>query len=216
MSRDHDHFAQWAAAYALGALDAEDRRAFEGHLAECADCAALLTDLAPLPALIGRTDPNEIDRMPDPSRAEVIVAAARRELHMIRRRTRTWRYVAAALGAAAVALLAVLVLDMGTDEAPPATVASVISSDASTTHVTVTPKAWGTEITLDITGLPNRDGYQLWTIDSTGAWTSAATWSPTPTGIIRLTGASRSAVDDVDRIIITSADRDDLLVDTRL
>ena len=36
----HDEFVAAAAAYALGALDIDDRRQFEAHLATCAHCQA--------------------------------------------------------------------------------------------------------------------------------------------------------------------------------
>ena len=41
----HSPFEESVAAYALGALDAEERRAFEAHLASCAQCAAELAEL---------------------------------------------------------------------------------------------------------------------------------------------------------------------------
>ena len=42
----HSAFEEMVAAYAVGALDADDRRAFEAHLASCKQCA---TELAALP-----------------------------------------------------------------------------------------------------------------------------------------------------------------------
>lgn len=218
MTDDHDRYAEWAAAYALGALDAGDRRAFETHLAGCSTCAADLASLAPLPALIAKVDPLEVEYQPNPARAASIGAAAKREAGAMRRRSRRWQLAAAGFAASALLLLAVVIVAPGDGErdAPPAQAASVISSTASTASVAVSARAWGTEITLDITGLPSRDSYQLWTIDTDGTWTSAATWSPTPTGVVRLTGASRTPTDRMERILVTSDDRDDLLVEASL
>ena len=42
---DHDRFARWAASYTLGALDTDDRRAFEAHVATCSICAAELAEI---------------------------------------------------------------------------------------------------------------------------------------------------------------------------
>ncbi len=41
----HTLFEESVAAYALGALDADERRAFEAHLASCPKCAAELAEL---------------------------------------------------------------------------------------------------------------------------------------------------------------------------
>ena len=43
---DGDEFAEWDAAYVLGALSPSDRRAYERHLAECDACRAAVADLA--------------------------------------------------------------------------------------------------------------------------------------------------------------------------
>ena len=47
MSETTDRFRDWDAAYVLGALSTEDRRAFERHLASCPECAADVAELAP-------------------------------------------------------------------------------------------------------------------------------------------------------------------------
>ncbi|THG30995.1 anti-sigma factor family protein [Naasia lichenicola] len=54
----HDRVSQWDAAYVLGALSAEDRRAFELHLESCERCADAVAALAGLPGLL-RTVPAE-------------------------------------------------------------------------------------------------------------------------------------------------------------
>jgi anti-sigma-K factor RskA len=215
MTHDHDRYGQWAAAYTLGALDADDRRAFETHMATCSLCATELAALAPLPALIAKADPDDVERLPVPAQAAAIAATARQEMRAIQRRARWWQAVAAGVAAASIAVIATLVVDGNDGADRPATqTATVISSTAATTDVSVSPRGWGTEITLDITGLPSRDGYQLWTIDATGTWVNAATWSPTPTGNVRLTGASRTPTNQIERIVITSSSREDRLVET--
>ena len=39
MTTELDPFAHWDAAYVLGALDADDRRAYERHLDDCDHCS---------------------------------------------------------------------------------------------------------------------------------------------------------------------------------
>jgi anti-sigma-K factor RskA len=215
---DHERFAHWAASYTLGALDADDRRAFAAHVATCTTCAAELAELAALPGMIAKTTPTDIEHRPDPGRAAAITDAARRELAAMRRQSRRWQLAAVGLAAAAAVLIALLVVDLGDlgSDAPPTQAATVATTSAATTEVAVSPRTWGTEITLDITGLPARPSYQLWAIDTDGVWVSAATWSPTPSGAVRLTGATSTPTAQLDRIVITSNQRDDLLVEATL
>src|SRR6187399_407240 len=49
----HEPFDDLAVAYALDALDAEERRAFEGHLATCAACRDSVSELVRVSASIG-------------------------------------------------------------------------------------------------------------------------------------------------------------------
>ena len=52
-----DRFAEWDAAYVLGALSPSDRRAYERHLAECDACRAAVAELAGLPGLLSTLTP---------------------------------------------------------------------------------------------------------------------------------------------------------------
>ncbi|MEV0950759.1 zf-HC2 domain-containing protein [Promicromonospora sp. NPDC050249] len=47
-----DQYAEWDAAYVLGALSPSDRRAYERHLTECAACRAAVAELAGMPGLL--------------------------------------------------------------------------------------------------------------------------------------------------------------------
>lgn len=52
-----DRYAEWDAAYVLGALSPSDRRAFEHHLAECDACRGAVAELAGLPGLLSTLTP---------------------------------------------------------------------------------------------------------------------------------------------------------------
>lgn len=52
-----DPYADWDAAYVLGALGPTDRRAYERHLAECAACRAAVAELAGMPGLLSTLTP---------------------------------------------------------------------------------------------------------------------------------------------------------------
>jgi Putative zinc-finger len=54
-----DKFAQWDAAYVLGALSPAERREFEEHLASCPPCQAAVSELAALPGLLAQLPPDD-------------------------------------------------------------------------------------------------------------------------------------------------------------
>ncbi len=49
-----DPFAEWDAAYVLGALPVQQRHSYEEHLADCAVCRDAVGELAGMPALLGQ------------------------------------------------------------------------------------------------------------------------------------------------------------------
>jgi len=57
MNAPSDKFAQWDAAYVLGALSPADRREYEEHLASCPACQAAVSELAGIPGLLGQVSP---------------------------------------------------------------------------------------------------------------------------------------------------------------
>jgi hypothetical protein len=56
----HDGYADWDAAYVLGALSTAERLEFEEHLAECAVCRAAVADLAGMPGLLAQLPAGEV------------------------------------------------------------------------------------------------------------------------------------------------------------
>jgi len=71
--RDHEEWRAAAAAYALDALDAADRKAFASHLETCVECRALVASYAPVLANLGlATEPL---RPPESLRARTLARA---------------------------------------------------------------------------------------------------------------------------------------------
>ena len=62
MSALHDELKANAAGYVLGSLDADERRAFEAHLADCAECAAEVTSLRPVVGALATAVPQVTPR----------------------------------------------------------------------------------------------------------------------------------------------------------
>ncbi len=56
----HADFADWDAAYVLGALSSAERRDFERHLHSCPRCTEAVSELAGMPGLLARVDPDDV------------------------------------------------------------------------------------------------------------------------------------------------------------
>jgi Putative zinc-finger len=120
-----DKFAQWDAAYVLGALSPAERREFEEHLASCPSCQAAVSELAALPGLLAQVSPADAamlamadDSAPAPADASALSAAQTDAIEqgpppsllpkMIKKaRTRRRRIAAAVAGIAAAVLLVI-------------------------------------------------------------------------------------------------------------
>lgn len=215
MTEDHDIYADWAAAYTLGALDTEDRRVFEAHLGSCSICRAEVADFAPLPGLIAKVDPPELLDQPDPEMAAAIEASAVLQLSLMKRRTERWRATALLASAAAAVIAFVLVTSggLGDDTGVEWVTADVTMAHTESADIGTAEKDWGMEIKLELTGLPARESYVLWTVDTDGGWNDVASWGADPSGSASLIGATFMPMSNLDRIVVTSADIDDVLVD---
>jgi anti-sigma factor RsiW len=141
-------------AYSLGRLEPQDRQAFEDHLAGCASCVAELAELTPVAVLLTGVEPVQ----DEPAEGRV-TELLRRRVTQQRHRTR-WR---AALGAAAgivligggIAIGMATASQQGRPTAPAlAVVGQLHSATGPGTGVAGTvglvSKAWGTQVTLDL------------------------------------------------------------------
>lgn len=146
-------------AYVLGALSPPERTAYERHLSTCRACREAVSEIAVLPGLLGRLDAAGLERISAPPstptfehRSPALVTAARAARRRERRINR-FRYAAAALVAACLALvvgLGVTFLQQPTD---PQVDFTAMLPVASTTPVRaelgLNPTKWGTEVTMN-------------------------------------------------------------------
>ena len=192
---------QLLGAYLLGGLEPDEAAAFEQHLAVCADCSQELDDVASIPALL--------DAIPVADALALTVAAAaaheralvppepvpvpRRLLdELAARRRKVRRRWAAAVGAAAAACLAlgIMAAPLLNQAAKPDASYSVEASSGLEVTVGLVKKTWGTELAVDGRSLPLDGTLSLWVKDRDGAEDRACAWTATPSGRVRITGAT--------------------------
>lgn len=153
MSDDVDPFIHDDAAYVMGALNDEDRRAFEAHLVECPRCAKSVAELSGLTDLLDKVpiarvlQPGADRESPPDLLLPRLMRAARAE-----RRRRSLRLVASGAVAASLVALAVVFGVTQNRPAPPegVTVAMTpVRPAAVTATLNVAPASWGTKVSLD-------------------------------------------------------------------
>jgi anti-sigma-K factor RskA len=184
-------------AYLLGGLDGADSRRFEAHLEGCADCRAELAELEGLPALLdvvpvpdavaltaAQHVPVPAGPVPSPPRAVLDELASRR-----RTSRRRW---AALVGAVAAACLALGLAAGPVLNRPPQPDASysVQSGDGLRFSVDLARKTWGTELAVNGSSMPLDGTLSLWIRDRDGGEDRACAWTATPSGKVRVTGAT--------------------------
>ena len=217
MNPDHAHFAEWDAAYVVGALSSADRRRFEDHLAGCAECRRAVAELSPTVGLLSRVSPERAQSIdaergegriegdgPDTAlRAEVVSLGERRAL----RRRRTWWVAAAAAVVLLVAAIAIPVTIART--APTASFALEAVEDIPLqASVRLTSVGWGTRIELDCRYTSDAnvpaDGwpYALAVVGPDGATTSVSTWRALPGATARISAGTALAVSEISAVEI--------------
>ena len=203
---DHERLHDFAAAHALGALEPDDRREFEGHLAECESCRAEVARFAPIPGLLSRASTTHDASLP----ASVVSAATkgvREEWTTMKRSRRRWRLTAIA---AVTVALALSWSTLGSSGARPDVVLS-LGDGPVTGEVSIESKMWGSALTLDLDGLPQRDRYIAWIVAGDGTRQQACTWGPTAAGRAHLNGAAAVPASEVRSVVITDGEGTDVL-----
>jgi hypothetical protein len=178
-------------AYALGLLEAGDRRAFEAHLTGCARCADELAGLSGMRDLLtGLRADGAVDPPPESARTGDLGRLLRRRRAAARRRRRGTAIAGVAAGvvllAGGAAAGATLTGDRG-DGAVPADLLgwgdTWRGADARTGVsgiVAVEGKGWGTHLALDLSHLTGPRTCRLVAVSTTGARHVVTEWRVPP------------------------------------
>jgi hypothetical protein len=205
---------QLLGAYVLGGLEPAEASLFEQHLAGCADCRRELDELASLPALLDAlpvADAVAVTGTPSPSApaaeatslgvASAGDAAALLEELAVRRRKSRRRWAAAAPAAAAACLALGVVAAPLFNQPPPADASySVEAPGGLQVQLALMKKAWGTEVSFTGTSLPTRGTLSLWVKGRDGTEDRACSWSATPGGRSRITGATPAQISTISSV----------------
>ncbi|WP_345803160.1 zf-HC2 domain-containing protein [Microbacterium sp. AZCO] len=215
MNPDHPHFAQWDAAYVLGALSPTDRRDFEAHLETCPECRQAIAQLAPTAGLLSRLSEDDAVRIDsdlasqdEPGRPAEVLSLARERA----RRRRRSRIVGLAV-AAVLVIVAIAVPVAVTGLRPPAetfALTSVVETPLEA-GVRLTSVAWGTRIDLTCRYPEEQEGagtvwtYALAVVGADGTAETVSTWKAGPGSTARLSAGTALDVGDIRAIEIRSA-----------
>ena len=183
-------------AYILGGLDAGDLQAFEAHLQECGQCRSELSVLEKVPVLLDALPvPDAValtvapggakDRVPAADPAPLLRKLARRRRTLRRR----WTALAGAAAAACLALGLAAGPLLARPPQPDATY-SVQAADGLQFSIDLARKTWGTELAVNGSSLPQDGTLSLWVRDRAGGEDRACAWTATPSGRVRITGAT--------------------------
>lgn len=232
---DHERYAEWDAAYVLGALSPAERREFETHLERCERCRSAVGDLTALPGLLGRLDaprafalldtPDGVDAASDapiaPLPADLVARIERREHQRHSRRIR----VLFAVAAAAV-VVGAIAIPVAISSAPRPTVTTslsrVVASPLSAT-VKLTSVGWGTKVDMNCSygeaaaGTPDntRWNYALWVVARDGAASELSSWSAKSESTVNLMAGTSVPVDQIAEVQVR-ADDGSVLLQSRL
>ena len=212
-----DDLAEWDAAYVLGALSLEDRRANEGYLAANPARATELTELAGMPGILNALSRDEAVALTDlggappaENRPDNVASLAHAAAKRQQRSRRTW--LAAAVASAAALLIAGAVVGATVfpqSSAPTQTVAMQAMQPTPrvglTAQLAVTEKKWGTELnwacqyTKDWSR--NVDSYDIVVTTHDGVQQAVGSWKPAgdeATGLSAATSIPTSQIRTVD------------------
>ena len=215
-----DQYRDWDAAYVLGALDSDDRRAYERHLATCPACSAAVAEFAGLPGILSKLSSDDAVALlasDDPALGDDHLREGVHTPGLVQRlavatsrRRRRIRFAVLGAAVAVVALITVGGVVLTAGQTPVATPVAMSSLDQHviTASMSVTRKAWGTRFDWSCS-YPGADAaystpvsYDLVVVQKSGARSVVATWSSVGPHAAGLTASSDIAYGDISSVEI--------------
>ena len=219
-------YARDDGAYVLGTLSPAERLAFKRHLATCPECTRAVAELAELPGLLGRVDPEVVVGPPDEPAPTLLPALVRE----VRRRRRRRALATAGLAAAAAAVVVVVPLGIAQLGDDPATPAAPESSETSSpvvaqqmqpvgevpvqASVSLEHVTWGTRLGLNCTydpawvdqELPPEADYVLVVRTRSGELERVGSWRAVGGRAMEITAATAATPADLRSVQVRTTD----------
>ncbi len=219
-----DPFHDWDAAYVLGLLGPDDRRAFEQHLTTCASCSAAVAELAGMPGILATLSKEEAVALLEPIDEPASDGLVTRLAVAARQRRRRVRLAIAGAGVAAALGLGIGGYVVGSADEPSSgqfVAMSEVQPGIMTASLRVEKKAWGTKLDwnchyLATGGYGASRVYELVITDTSGRETVAATWVATSPKAASLSTTSAVPKDQIRRVDIRLAGSAKPLTETEL
>ncbi len=224
-----DRYAQWDAAYVLGALAPAERREYEEHVAGCRACQAAVAELAGMPGLLAQVPAAEVlamdllgedGELAPPALGPAVGSA----VHQRRR----WPVPVAAAAAALVigGIGGYAVSTASRDDPPPVTAVSssgrlafsAVEPSSMTAVLDVITVANGTELRVEcqyagesspVGGADyqaSRADYAIWVVGREGTQTQVKSWTARPDQVMHPSGMSTLPVGQIAAVEIRRVD----------
>jgi hypothetical protein len=205
-------FREQLGSLALGHLDDAEATAVRAHLDGCADCRTEFRSLVEVARMLPLADPDRLGEAtiaPPASLGERVLSLVREERRVASRRRRG-RAVALAVAAVIVGLVvATFVVVAPDDPAIAVTLDPEVAEARAPIEATLTSRAWGTEIRLDVRGLPEGEPCNVWLREPDDDRYAAGSFTAVSDGDVVL--ASSLPLDEAAGIGISDADGETLL-----
>jgi hypothetical protein len=175
------HWREQLGAYALGHLRPDERAAVQAHLDGCDECRAEAESLAEVARLLPAADPARLGRT-EAAPSSVAERVLTRIDGERRTKRRGFRLRAGLALAGATAMIAALVLGaivvIDSDPSGPPTERVAFSDLPRDIHIgaDLTPRPWGTQIDLYVSGVPSGTMCRVWMQRRDGARVAAGSF----------------------------------------
>jgi hypothetical protein len=230
--RPGDRYAEWDAAYVIGALSAAERQEYEEHLAQCPSCRGAVAELAGMPGLLAQVPAHEALTVGAPDGGPLTVPPPVSLMPELSQepvpRRRAWLVPAVAAASALVVggLGGYALSSMGaeTGRPPLASVTqgpvrlafSAVAPSTMTAVLDVARSGTGTELRVECqyatTGPTGYDpeaawaDYAIWVVDREGNAELEKTWTARPNRVMRPTARTPLAPEEIAAVEIRRVD----------
>lgn len=191
---------------AIGRLDEAEQTALAAHLDHCAACREAQVELADVAEALTLADPERAGAAERPQPRPVLRTAVLTQLASAATRRRRLRASIFMAAAAAVLLVVVLVGVFARSGDPAGERVALVGSpgETATAHAVLTPRGWGTEISLEVAGLRPGAVYHVWLRRTDGTRVAAGSFTAVRSPLMTVDGACALAADQAAGIGISS------------